>query len=605
MSRIRAAGLTAGLSLFFASAAADEPAPPQAVDWRPFGREAFREAERRGVPVFLWLTAPWNRDHFLLPGGLFADPAAVEALNVRTVPVRADATAYPELRSAYRIASGLLPSLHFLDSGARPHLSVPPVETSELMLFLSESVHDAKPAPEPEPRVTWEINPDKLANRLARQLVAGFRRGGYDLAPPHADVDPAPVSFVLEFMLAFPQRREWFRPLMQEMRDLIVSPLHDAVGGGFHRAIADPQRGIPHHEKLLRPNAEIAAFLSQWFRLTRDRVAGNVSAAAVRMLNERFRVGDRTLYAASLAADVYDPSRKEVLLHGPQYYAMGIEERARYSGPPRSAEVPVGANFAVVQSLVRLLHTFDDPRLRQAVRSAGRALLEEGFLRDGAARRVLDRDAPGNLRDQGDAGSGLLAYHAVTGDPAALEAALRVAAVLERDFWDADRLTFRNVSRRDDLPDRILDAEPDVAWNGVAMRFLAELDAVTAEDRWRDRLERSLRAWADRIPVDGTGIAELGRAALRVERKLPVLVLVADPGTDEGDELVSLAMRVFDPLAMVRWVPPGRRKEAERFGVRPVEEPALYLAWDEVSPPIRDPGGLEAHWDAARRRVRR
>jgi uncharacterized protein YyaL (SSP411 family) len=478
------------------------------------------------------------------------------------------------------------------------------VETSELLLFLSESVHDTKPAPGREERLTWEVTRKRLANRLAKQLISGFRRGGYDLAAPHEDVDPTPITFVLEFMLAFPQRREWFRPLMQEIRDLLASPLHDRVGGGVHRAIADPTLGIPHHEKLLRPNAEVAAITSEWYRLTRDRLAGAVSASAVRLLNDHFRVGDGTLYAGSLAADLYDRSG-EVLLHGAQYYALGSEERGRYAGPDHSGEIPVGGNFAVVQSFLRLLHAFDDPRVREAIASAGSALLDAGFLPDGAARRVLGGERPGNLRDQGEAGCGLLAVHAVTGDPEALEAAVRLARVLESDFWDGESRTFRNVSRRDDLPDFIASAEADPAWNGIAMRFLAELDAVTGEERWRDRLEASLDGWANRVPVNGAGVGQLGRAALRLHRPLPVMLLIADPEDEASGELRDLAIRIFDPLVLVRWIPPRENRDAERFGVSSDGEPALHLIWDGASPPVRSPQELEALWEETRRRVRR
>ena len=37
-----------------------------------------------------------------------------DALTELAVPVRVDATVYPELRPLYRIATGLLPSFHFL-----------------------------------------------------------------------------------------------------------------------------------------------------------------------------------------------------------------------------------------------------------------------------------------------------------------------------------------------------------------------------------------------------------------------------------------------------------------------------------------------------------
>ena len=108
------------------------------VPWRPFGVAAFEEAARQGKPVFLLLTAPWTWDHFLLPGRVFADDEVRRALAEHAVPVRADASVYPELRRIWSIRSGLLPSVHFLDSTGAPLASFPPLGEEELLFYLGE-----------------------------------------------------------------------------------------------------------------------------------------------------------------------------------------------------------------------------------------------------------------------------------------------------------------------------------------------------------------------------------------------------------------------------------------------------------------------------------
>jgi uncharacterized protein YyaL (SSP411 family) len=337
--------------------------------------------------------------------------------------------------------------------------------------------------------------------------------------------------------------------------------------------------------------------------MTADRELGDAAAGTLRCMNDFLRTGETTLYAGSLAADVY-AAPGEIAVRGAQYYTLNEASRRRYPDPPASPDIPVGANFALDQALLLYLRAFHDAEMVEAMSRSAAALLQSGFEEDGTARRALGHAGTGNLRDQADAGSGLLAYHAVSGDPAALTAAERVAREMARQFWDEKERAFRSVSANADLPDFLREAPPDPAWNGIALRFLAEWSAVSGENRWRDSVLASLSAWANRIPVDGRGAGEIGRAALRAERPLPLLLLVADPSSPEGATLRDLALRLYDPLLLVRWVDPKHADDARRFGVEPSGDPAIYLVWGGPSGPIRDADALREVFDRVRRRVR-
>jgi uncharacterized protein YyaL (SSP411 family) len=582
-------------------------AEPAAIDWRAWGGAAFAEADERGVPVFLVLTAPWNRDHFVLLERLFADERVAAAVAERAVPVLADASLHAELRSHYSITSGLLPSFHFLDAKGEALASLPPLERDELLHFLAQMADSPPRPPAPvkaEAGETWEMNPRKLANRIARNLLEGSDPSGSRPGERHRDLDPSALVFLIEYTGAYPQRREMLPELDLEIRELLAGPLHDRVDGGFHRALADPAAGVAHYEKLLRPNAELGAALASRYRMTGTAEMGVAAAGTLAFLNAALAPGEPGLYAGSLAADVYGASG-EVGVHGARYYAMSEPFRRQHPRPPASPDAPVGANFVVQESLLLYLRVFRSAEIRAAMERAGRALLARGFEVDGAARRALDLAGAGNLRDQADAGSGLLAYHAITGDPRALEAAERIARELMRHFWDGERRAFRGVSRASDVPERVRDAPPDPAWNGIALRFLSEWAAVSGDEQWSDTIRGSLDAWASRMPLDARGTGEIGRAALRAERPLPVLVLLADPASPEGEALRDLALRLFDPLLLVRWIAPERPGDARAFHLDPSGEPAAYVVWDGPSGPIRDGDALREVFDRQRRRVRR
>lgn len=585
-----------------ADAPAEGDAAVATIEWRPWGRAAFEEAEERGRPVFLWLTAPWTWDHFLLESRLFASTELLATLRDSAVPVRADASVHDELRSLYRIESGLLPSFHFLDSRGERLASFPPLEEEELIYFLGsyEDVASADRLPERSPPVVLEVHEEKLANRLARFLLDLSERDALPIVTAHGDPDVSALLFLNEIgRESLPRRTR--SALQREVGRVLNGPLIDPDEGGFHRAFATADGNEVHYEKTLRLNAEWGELLATMFGANPDPILGRDALKTVAFLNGRLLTRGTTLYVGSTSADVFDHSRTELVLEGREYYALRGVARTRFEGPAASPEIPVGANWRFHEALEEYFRTYADVRMRRAVKRGAPLLIDEGFALDGLALAEFGEAARGNLGAQAAAGSGLLAYHALTGRSAPLETAEKLATGILRAFHRDEDARLASLPRDADAPDAVRGASPNAAYNGAAARFLLDLTAVTGQPAYAAAASEILREWSRHVPEDGRGVGELGRAALRLDDGAARFFLVADPESDEGRRLRDLAYRIPDPTVTMRWVAPGDERTARRLGLALVDEPSIYVGGrDGVSPAVRQLVTLRAAYRRAR-----
>jgi hypothetical protein len=303
LTRLLQMALAAAMFAAASTATAQPPgaAPPDSVVWSRFNRATFEEATRQEKPVFLLLTAPWNWDHFLLRTRYFTDPEVVRRLNEDYVPTHADVTVYPELREIYSLESGLVPSFHFLDGAGRSYGTFPPLDPEEFNFYL-EDMKDLRgrpallPRPESEPIVVSET---KFANQVARVLLDRFGASELALLAVHEDLDPSALSFLLEYGVTRPHRRDAHQTVDSHLRALLSSEMFDAVEGGLHRAPATSDLSAIHREKLLRPNAEIAAILASWYRMTGQDEVGAAALHTLQFLNRRTTGSTRPCGAGS------------------------------------------------------------------------------------------------------------------------------------------------------------------------------------------------------------------------------------------------------------------------------------------------------------------
>jgi uncharacterized protein len=148
---------------------------------------------------------------------------------------------------------------------------------------------DLDHAPEPV-----ELDPE-LAIRAARALLTYHDRtnGGFGGAPKF----PQPAYLELLMGLA------WDEPdvaacVSRTLDRMASGGIFDQIGGGFHRYAVDAVWGVPHFEKMLYDNAQLASIYARSAARHNDRYHAEVARRIVAYVLNEMRDADGTFYSA-------------------------------------------------------------------------------------------------------------------------------------------------------------------------------------------------------------------------------------------------------------------------------------------------------------------
>ena len=298
------------------------------VDWWEWGEDAFDEARRRNVPIFL--SIGYSACHWchVMAHESFEDDQTAALMNELYVCIKVDREERPDVDSIYMDATvamtgqGGWPMSVFLDHEARPFYAgtyFPPQPRHGLPSFpqiltaLSEAWTDryddvvrsgvritealsSRVIRLPEvPAGRWEM--DAAVESLARDVDREW--GGFGGAPKF------PPSMVLEFLLRYHALTDDPTSLAMAERTLEAMArggLYDQLGGGFARYSVDREWVVPHFEKMLYDNALLLRVYAHWWRLTGSPLAERVVRETAAFLVREMRTPEGG-FAAALDAD--------------------------------------------------------------------------------------------------------------------------------------------------------------------------------------------------------------------------------------------------------------------------------------------------------------
>ena len=259
------------------------------VHWRHFGAAAFDEAVRVNKPVFLFVTANWNPHGKMMDRVTFSDSAVASRLNDEFIPIRLNRDERPDmdvrLQQAVRAlgsANGLPLCIFLTPQGRAIHGNTflaaeddPLTQRPGMATVIHQLAQAWRQTNEIEKRATEmdaalqksnesesaradleKIPIDKLL-ASSQQLLAVH---ALVAAPQGGGLFPAPRS--IEFSLAHFTKSGDKRSLQMAsaaMNAMLRGGIFDPLGGGFYRSCTDPLWIVPRFEKVLAPNAEIAA----------------------------------------------------------------------------------------------------------------------------------------------------------------------------------------------------------------------------------------------------------------------------------------------------------------------------------------------------------
>ena len=282
------------------------------VDWYPWGEEAFARARAEDRPILL--SVGYSACHWchVMAHESFEDERIAALMNELFVNIKVDREERPDVDSIYMQAvvaisgHGGWPMTVFLTPTGEPYFGgtyFPPVDRQGLRGFdyvlnaaatvyrdrrgeVTEAAAQLRRALEPPELPPGSVSAANL-DAAAAQLISqtDTRNGGFGAAPkfPH----PAAIDFLLRRHRASGDRRLLDAAVLT-LDHMDRGGIHDQVGGGFHRYSVDATWSIPHFEKMLYDNAQLARVYVHAYQLTGEsrwrRVAEDTLDHALREL---------------------------------------------------------------------------------------------------------------------------------------------------------------------------------------------------------------------------------------------------------------------------------------------------------------------------------
>lgn len=288
------------------------------VDWYPWGEEAFAEARRRDVPIFLsigYATCHWCH---VMERESFEEEQTAAVMNRLFVNVKVDREERPDVDAMYMAAAQAMTgqggwplSVWLTPQELRPFYAgtyFPPVGRygrpgfRELLAALSQAwEHDRARVEESAAQITEAIrggmaissdlgaagsSGSDLEQSVADLSATALSRLSTAFDPEHGGFGPAPkfprpslLFFLLDAASArldLPVSPTGLRDMVERtLHGIALGGIHDHLGGGFARYAVDSVWRVPHFEKMLYDQGQL---LEAFARLYEERPSPLLSA---------------------------------------------------------------------------------------------------------------------------------------------------------------------------------------------------------------------------------------------------------------------------------------------------------------------------------------
>ena len=401
------------------------------VDWYAWGEEAFARARREQKPIFLsvgYSTCHWCH---VMERESFENDQIADLLNRNFVPIKVDREERPDVDRIYMTfvqsttGSGGWPMSVWLTPDLEPFFGgtyFPPENrwghpgfASVLTQIASAWQTDREQIVDSARSVVEQLKQHVAVEPAhggvvfdAATLDSGFaifrrsfdaRLGGFGGAPKF------PRPSVHNFLLRYQARtgnQEGRDMVLLTLREMARGGMHDQLGGGFHRYSVDDRWFVPHFEKMLYDQAQLATSYLEAFQLTGDAQYADTARRIFDYVLRDMTHPDGGFYSAEDADSVIDPAHPEHKGEGAFYiwsageirdiagdaagliaYRYGVREEGNVDNDPH--------NEFTGKNILYQAHTVDETarQFGRTVEETRMALARaEGALLAGRSKRV-------------------------------------------------------------------------------------------------------------------------------------------------------------------------------------------------------------------------
>ena len=298
------------------------------VDWYPWGAEALEKARLADKPVLL--SIGYSACHWchVMEHESFEDPATAALMNEHFISIKVDREERPDLDGIYMQAvvamtgQGGWPMSVFLTPDGIPFYGgtyFPPTRRynmpafQELLLSIANTwkndraraLRSGQQLKEHLQRELSGVSSEAiLSEETAQQAALGlaqtydWQHGGWGHAPKF------PQAMTIDFLLSRATRGDKFalEIATHALDAMAKGGMYDVVGGGFARYSVDDHWLVPHFEKMLYDNAQLARVYLHAYLITKNETYRRVVEETLDFIARELTHPDGGFYS-SLDAD--------------------------------------------------------------------------------------------------------------------------------------------------------------------------------------------------------------------------------------------------------------------------------------------------------------
>jgi uncharacterized protein len=299
------------------------------VDWLPWGEEAFAKARRENKPIFLsigYSTCHWCH---VMAHESFESAEVAAIMNREFVNIKVDREERPDVDRVYMTfvqattGGGGWPMSVWLTPELKPFVGgtyFPPEDRYGQPGFSKVLERIA---------AAWKQDHEKIgeqgtqiiaalaqaashggeATQLGEEALDGAyqqiariydaHEGGFGSAPKFPR--PVTLNFLSRVYARAPKSVSGLHALEMSLftlRKMAAGGMHDHVGGGFHRYSVDAFWHVPHFEKMLYDQAQLAVAYLDAFQISRERLFADVARDILDYVRRDMTAKDGAFYSA-------------------------------------------------------------------------------------------------------------------------------------------------------------------------------------------------------------------------------------------------------------------------------------------------------------------
>ena len=332
------------------------------VDWHPWGEAAFEKARLENKPIFLsigYSTCHWCH---VMERESFENEEIAALMNRDYVAIKVDREERPDVDRIYMTfvqattGSGGWPMSVWLTPELKPFFGgtyFPPenrwghpgfgsilTQIAQAWGSDREKIYESASGVVEQLKKHVELAPNRAGAPFdAAAMESAFsifrrtfdsRLGGFGGAPKFPRVS---VHHFLLRYYARTKNQEALDMVLLTLREMARGGMNDQLGGGFHRYSVDDRWFVPHFEKMLYDQAQIAVSYLEAFQVTGDRQYADTARRILDYVLRDMTDAGGGFYSAEDADSVITPEHPDLKGEG-AFYIWSDEEIRRLLNQP-------------------------------------------------------------------------------------------------------------------------------------------------------------------------------------------------------------------------------------------------------------------------------